>query len=231
MADAPRENGASAGRAKLTVCQRGSVWGRLVDITLWLAAIGGGALIVWAGLYLLPARTTITIDTAASAAQAEMKTLWGLGPTLYARALPKSNHGNPLEVFHDPARIGNALTTPGIADVSYRALHRLYQLKPRAARLELGLNLSDATQNLVVQTAAQAPLAAAPASMRSTISITKCPAPGADLVGRYELYASPMQLASIYGAFKRAEPVREFRRRLKRKAKPSKKAPGEIRTA
>lgn len=197
----------------------------------WLAAIGGGALLVWAALYLLPARTTITIDTAASAGQAEMKTLWGLGPTLYLRALPKANHGNPLEVFHDATRIGNALTTPGIADVSYRALHRLYLLKPRAARLELGLNLVDAAQERVVQTAVQAPLAAAPASMRETISVTKCSTPGADLVGRYELFASPMALAAIYGEFKRTEPVREFRRRLKRKAKPSKKAPGEIRTA
>ena len=205
--------------------------GAELDIVFWVAVIGGGALFLWAALYLLPARTTITVDTAASAAQAEMKTLWGLGPTFYARALPKDNHGNPLEVFHDTTRIGNALMTPGIADVSYRALHRLYQLKPRAARLELGLNLADAAEERVVQTAAQAPLAAAPLPMRETIAITKCPTPGADLVGRYELFASPMTLASIYGEFKRAEPVREFRRRLKRKVKPSKKAPGEIRTA
>jgi hypothetical protein len=202
-----------------------------VDIAFWLAGIGGGVLILLVAFYLLPARTTITIDTAASAAQAEVKTFWGFGPTLYARALPKSNHGNPLEVFHDIARIGNALTTPGIADVSYRALHRLYQLKPRSARLELGLNLADAAQERVVQTAVQAPLAAAPASMRESIVVTKCPTPGADLLGRFELFASPIQLASIYGELKRAGPVREFRRRLKRKAKPSKRAPGEIRTA
>ena len=205
--------------------------GAQLNIVFWLAAAGGGGLLLWAALYLLPARTTITIDTAASAAQAEMKTLWGLGPTFYARALPKDNHGNPLELFHDPERIGNALTTPGIADVSYRALHGLYQLKPRAARLELGLNLTDAAQTRVVQTAVQAPLAAAPVAMRDTISLTKCSTPGADLMGRFELFASPMQLASIYAPFKRSEPVREFRRRLKRKAKPNKKAPGEIRTA
>lgn len=202
-----------------------------MDITFWLAVIGGSGLLLWAALYLLPARTTITIDTAASAAQAEMKLLWGLGPALYARALPKDNHGNPLEVFHDVSRIGNALTTPGIADVGYRALHRLYQFKPRAARLDLGLNLADAAQTRVVETAVQAPLAAAPAAMRDTISVAQCSTPGAELVGRFELFASPMQLASIYGEFKRSQPVREFRRRLRRKAKPTKKAPGEIRTA
>lgn len=208
----------------------------MLGMMLWLAAIGGGGVLASAALYLLAARTTITIDTAASAAQAEMKLLWGLGPTFYSRALPKSDLGNPLAYFHDPARIGHALMTPGIADASYRSLHRLHQLKPRVARLELGLNLDDAAQNLVVQTAVQAPLAAAPASMRDAISITKCPTPGAELVGRFELYASPMRLASIYGEFKRSEPVREFRRRLKRRSKPgkkapSKKAPGEIRTA
>jgi hypothetical protein len=201
-----------------------------LDTAIWLLVVGGGALLA-AALYFLPARATITIDTGASAAQAEMRLLWGLGPTAFSHALPKSGHGNSLELFHDASRIGHALMTPGLADVCYRSLRRLYQCKPRVARLELGLNLADAAHNRVVQTAAQAALAAAPASMRDTITISQCPAPGAELVGRFELTASPALLASIYGAFKRSEPVREFRRRLKRKAKPSKKAPGEIRTA
>lgn len=207
--------------------------GDVLQSMIWVAAIGGGCALVWAALYLLPARTTITIDTAASAAQAEMRLLWGLGPTVFARALPRSNHGNPLEFFHDVTRIGYALMTPGIADVSYRSLQRLYRYKPRVARLEFGLNLADTAENLVVQTAAQAALAAAPAAMRETVSISKSAAPGAELVGRFELNASPMQLASIYGAFKRSEPVREFRRRLKRKLKTKhgRKAPSEIRTA
>lgn len=202
-----------------------------MQIIFWLAAIGGGGLLIWAALYALPARTAITIDTAASAAQAEMRLLWGLGPTLYSRALPKSELGSPLASFHDNTRIGQALMTPGIAEVSYRSLRRLYEMRPRVARLELGLNLSDPAQNLVVQTAVQAALAVAPAPMRETILISKSETPGADLVGRFELYASPMQLASIYDAFKRSEPVRQFLRQLKRRAKPTKKAPGEIRTA
>ncbi|MBS0385390.1 MAG: hypothetical protein JSS00_08570, partial [Proteobacteria bacterium] len=130
----------------------------------WLMMIGSGVCLVLAGSYFAPARTTITIDTGASAAQAEMRLLWGLGPTVFSHALPKSGHGNPLEVFHDPLRIANALMTPGIADVSYGALRRLYQCKPRVARLELGLNLADSAHNRVVETAAQAALAAAPAT-------------------------------------------------------------------
>jgi hypothetical protein len=187
--------------------------------------------LVFAALYFAPARTTVAIDTAASAAQAEMRLLWGLGPLVRAHALPKAELGKPLAAFHDTARIGHALMTPGIADVSYRALRKLVGLKPRLASLQISLNLADPAQNLVVQTAAQAAMAAAPASMRDTVTISKGETPGAELVGRFDVTASPAKLASIYAELKRSEPAREFRRRLKRKPKAVKRPPSEIRTA
>jgi len=195
------------------------------------ALVAGVVIVLVATLLLAPARTTIIIDTPASAARAEMRLLWGVGPKLMANALPTSQVGNPLALFHDTVRIGHALMTPGIADASYVALKRLFQLGPRVARLELGLNLGDSAQNLVVQTAAQAALAAAPAAMRDRLIVTKCAAPGAELTANFELTASPIQLAQIYGQLKDSGPVREFRRRLKRRAKPTKRPPREVRTS
>jgi hypothetical protein len=201
-----------------------------MEIEVWQIAAAGGALAANAVLlWSAPAKTSILVDTAGSAARAEMRLLWGLGPKLTARALPREAGGNPLAVFNEPAQIGYALMTPGVAEAAYEAVRRLFQLKPRFARVGLALNLGDSSQNLVVQTAAQAAIAAAPAALRDAVSITKCEAPGAELSAAFELSASPMQLASIWGAFKNARSVREFRKRLRRVPKASRKAPREVR--
>ena len=47
----------------------------------------------------------------------------------------------------------------------------------------------------------------------------------------FELYASPMQINSIWNDLKNSRSAREFRKRLKRKPKPQKKAPKEVRAA
>src|SRR5690606_18032665 len=90
-----------------------------------------------------PARATILVDTPTSTARADIKLLWGLGPRLIARALPRESAGAPLAVFNDAARIGHALMTPGLADVSLDAIVRLFALKPRVAKVELAVNTGD----------------------------------------------------------------------------------------
>ncbi len=197
-------------------------------VLFWIA---GGALLVALALLFAPARTKILIDTPTSTARAEMNLLWGLGPLVLARALPAAAAGNPLALFGDALRIGHALMTPSLADAAYVALRRIFALKPRVAKLELGLNLGDSAQNLVVQTAAQAALATAPVAVRASLIVYKCETPGAELKGEFRLYASPMQLASIYGDFRNSKPAREFRRRLRKRPKPHKKGPGEVRAA
>jgi hypothetical protein len=205
-----------------------------MDLLTW-AAIGGAALFVLllgVGLvYLAPARTTIVVDTVAATARADMRVLWGAGPILSARALPREGNGEPLPHFNDIARIGYALMTPGIADVAYSALRELLNRPTRVAHAELGLNLGDASRNLVVQTAVQAAFAAAPARIRDIIAVTKCEAPGAELRGSFEIDASPAELSGIWSRFRSSRAAREFRRRLKRKPKVDKKAPREVRTA
>lgn len=205
--------------------------GDFSDYAYWLLAIAGAlGAIVAAGLYA-PAKTMILVDTAGSAARAEMRLLWGLGPKLTARALPRAATGSPLNSFNDAARVGHALMTPGIAEAAYAALRRLYELKPSVVRAAVRVNLADTAQNMVVQTAVQAALASAPAALRERVRVERCEAPGAELSAAFELYASPVQIRSIWRDLKNSRSAREFRKRLKRKPKPQKKAPKEVRAA
>src|SRR5690606_12066709 len=105
---------------------------------------------------------------------ADIKLLWGLGPRLIARALPRESAGAPLAVFNDAARIGHALMTPGLADVSLDAIVRLFALKPRVAKVELAVNTGDYAKDLVIQTAVQAAVALAPAVVREKVAFSKC---------------------------------------------------------
>lgn len=205
--------------------------GDLPDIALWALAAGALVLAVVGALFYAPAKTSILVDTAGSTARAEMRLLWGMGPKITARALPRESGGTPLALFNDAARIGHALMTPGIADAGFELVRRLHQLNPRALRAELAVNLPDTAQNTVVQTAVQAAIASAPTALRDAISVRKCEPPGAELTASAELLASPMQLRSIWNAFKNSRSTREFRKRLKRKPKPQKKAPREVRAA
>lgn len=201
------------------------------DFMTWAIAGGAAVVLIPLAMYFLPAQTKIFIDTPTSTARAEMRLLWGMGPVVIARALPKNVQGNPLAFFNDVVRIGNALMTPGITDAAYWAVKSLYDLKPRTVRLTLSLDLGNASQNLVVQTGAQAALAVAPAALRERIVIQKATAPGAELSGDFELSVSPAQLNSIYSRFKNSRAAQEFRRRLKRKPKPEKKPTREVRVS
>lgn len=202
-----------------------------MDIVIW-AAIGGVAALLLLGLaYLAPARATIVFDTTASTARADLRLLWGVGPTVSARALPRTDAVARLRFFDEPLRVGHALMTPGIADAVYFAVHALFEKQPRVARLELGLNLGDPARSRVVETAVQAAYAGAPAAFRDTIVISQCETPGAELQGRFELDASPAQLSGIWSRFRDSRPAREFRRRLKSKPKAEKKPVREVRTS
>ena len=205
--------------------------GDFSDLIVWALALSGALIGIIAALMCAPAKTSILIDTAGSTARAEMRVLWGLGPLFTARALPREAAGNPLGLFNDPVRIGHALMTPGIADAAFEAVRRLYALKPAVTRIDVGVNLADTAQNTVVQTAAQAALAAAPAALRERVRVQKCEAPGAEMSAGFELYAAPVELLSIWREFKNSRSAREFRRRLKRKPKPQKRAPREVSTA
>jgi hypothetical protein len=194
------------------------------DLYIWMAA-AAVAVLIPAAIYFLPAKTRIVIDTPTSTARAEMRPLWGMGAAMITRALPKKQHGSPLSSFGDVRRIGHALMTPGIAEAVYAALKSINDLKPRVAHLDLRLNLGDNSQTRVVQTAAQAVLAIAPAAFRERVQISQSENPGAELSGEFELHASPAQLSGIYGRLKNARAVQEFRRRLNRKIKPDKRLP------
>jgi hypothetical protein len=196
-----------------------------MDFTVWAIAGGVAAVLIPLGCYFLPANTKIVIDTPTSTARVEMRLLWGMGPAMIARALPKKSHGSPMTLFNDAKRIGHALMTPGIADAAYGALKSIYDLKPRVAKLELRMNLGDSGQTRVVQTAAQAALAIAPVALRQHVTISQSEAPGAEISGEFEVNASPAQLSAIYNRLKGARAVQEFRRRLNRKSKPGKKTP------
>jgi len=201
-----------------------------VDWIYWAAGAGAlalGAAII-AALHFAPARTTIVVDTQGSTARADMKTLWGIGPTWALRALPKEIAGNPMPAFTDPARVGYALMTPGIAEITYATLQRVLALKPATAQFKLAFLLPDTGQSRVVQTAVQAVLAAAPAPMRQAVTIANSEALGAEVVARFELSVSPAKLKGIYAGFNNSKAVREFKKRLKRKPKVSKKAPREV---
>jgi hypothetical protein len=202
-----------------------------MDLMVWAIVAAVAAVVIFLGLYYLPARTTIVVDTPTSTARAEMRLLWGLGPRVISRALPAQEHATPLAVFNDAVRISYALMTPGIIDAAGLAIRSLNDLNPRTVRVALGINLGDTAQNLVVQTAAQAALALAPASLRERVAILKQDAPGAAISADFELDASPAQLSAIYGRFKNARATQEFRRRLKRKIKPTKKPAREVRVS
>ena len=197
------------------------------DIYVWIAA-AAVAVLIPAAIYFLPAKTRIVIDTPTSTARAEMRPLWGLGAAMITRALPKASHGSPLASFNDVKRIGHALMTPGIAEAAYAAVKSLYDLKPKVAKLDLRLNLGDGAQTRVIQTAAQAALAIAPAALRQNMTVSQAEAPGAEISGEFELHASPAQLSAIYGRLKGARAVQEFRRRLNKKTKGGKKPPADV---
>jgi hypothetical protein len=205
--------------------------GEYANLIVWALAFVGGVAGVFLVLMAAPAKTSILVDTAGSTARAEMRTLWGLGPKLTARALPRDAGGTPLALFNDPVRIGHALMTPGIADAVFDAVRRLYELKPHVSRITVGVNLADTAQNTVVQTAVQAAVATAPAALRERVQVQRCEAPGAELAAGFDLYGSPMQLNAIWKDLKNSRSVREFRKRLKRKPKAQKKAPKEVRAA
>jgi hypothetical protein len=200
-----------------------------MDGLIWVALAGAAVLVFAIACWYAPARTRIIIDTPTSTARAEMHLLWGIGPTLTGRALPKGAAGEPFSLFNDAARVGHALMTPGLAEVTYNAVRQVYDLKPQMTRLDLGLNLADNSQNVVVHTAAQAALATAPAALRERVSISRREAPGAELSSQVEVYVSPAQLGAIYGALKNSRAVREFRKRLTRKIKPEKRPAREVR--
>lgn len=205
--------------------------GEFSDIIVWALVAAAGLVAFGAALLWMPAKTSILVDTSGSAARAEMRLLGGMGPKYTKRALPREAAGAPLAVFHDPQRIGYALMTPGIADAAFEAVRQLYALKPAVTRVDIGVNLIDTSQNNVVQTAAQAALASAPAALRERVRVFRCETPGAEVTAAFELFASPMQINAIWGGFKNSRSVREFRKRLKRKPKPQKKAPKEVRAA
>lgn len=205
--------------------------GAFTDIALWALGAAGVLVAVWAAMMWTPAKASILFDTAGSTARAEMRLLGGMGPKFTWRALPREGGGTPLAHFNDPVRVGYALMTPGIADAAFEAVRSVYELKPAVTRVDVGINLSDTSQNTVVQTAAQAALAAAPAALRERVRLYRCEAPGAELSASFEVFASPMQLNAIWSAFKNSRSAREFRKRLKRKPKPQKKAPKEVRAA
>ena len=205
--------------------------GDFSDILVWVLAAAGALVGLLLALLYAPAKTSILVDTAGSTARAEMRTLWGLGPKLTGRALPREAGGNPLALFNDPVRIGYALMTPGIAEAVFDAVRRVYELKPSVTRISVGVNLADTAQNTVVQTAVHAAIASAQAALRERVQVLKCEAPGAEVAAGFELYASPMQINSIWNDLKNSRSAREFRKRLKRKPKPQKKAPKEVRAA
>ncbi|MEZ5959844.1 MAG: hypothetical protein R3C30_05385 [Hyphomonadaceae bacterium] len=201
------------------------------DLVVWASAGATAAILIPLACYFLPAQTKIVIDTPTSTARAEMRLLWGFGPTSIARALPKRDHGSPLALFGDAARIGHALMTPGIADAAYAGLKSIQALKPRVVQLRLGVNLSDSSQNRVVQTAVQAALAAAPAALREKVVVAVAEAPGAELSGEIKVNASPAQLAAIWSRLRSSRAAQEFRRRLTKKQKPNKKGGREVRVS
>lgn len=201
----------------------------LVAVAPWALGAVAALIGILAAMLWMPAKTSILFDTAGSTARAEMRLLGGMGPAYTWRALPKEGGGTPLARFHDPARIGYAMMTPGIAEAAFDAVRRVYDLDPAVSRVDVGFNLADTSQNMVVQTAVQAAIAGAPAALRERVRLYKCEALGAELSAAFEVFASPMTLNGIWNEFKNSGSAREFRKRLKRKPKAQKKAPKEVR--
>lgn len=200
-------------------------------IAIWLIIAAAAVIAVAAFVLMAPARAAILIDTTASTARADIWPVWGIFPRHSVRVLPRHGAGSPLAVFNDPERISQALMTPGIADAAYEAVRRLFALHPRVARLALLTNFADPAQTRVVQTAAQAALAAAPAQIREAVQLSHCETPGAELTAKFELMASPMALWSIWSDLKKSRAAKEFRRRLRKKPKPAKRPVREVRAS
>lgn len=197
---------------------------------VWLIAAGAAAIVIAAAIHYLPARTRVVIDTPTSTARIEMRPLWGLLPTMFARSLPQTGVSQPLAVFNDVDRIGPALMTPGLSDAAYEAVSSLYALGMREGRLHLGLNLADAAQNRVVQTAAEAAMAMAPPQLRERIEIGACATPGAEVSMQFAVTASPSRILAIRDRFSSSRAGREFQKRLKQKPKSVKRPVREVRT-
>ncbi|MBL8542448.1 MAG: hypothetical protein JNJ63_01435 [Hyphomonadaceae bacterium] len=198
---------------------------------LWLGGAGAVVLFVLFALFYTPARTTILVDTPTSTARADMRLLWGLGPSLTRRLFPRASAGAPVAHFNDVARIGHALITPGIADATIAAITQLAALKPRVAEVALVINVEDGAKSRVIETAVQAALTMAPPALRQVCSVTQGGAAGAELSAKFELDASPARLGSIWNRYRRSRAAREFVKRLRRKPKPVKKPVREVRTA
>lgn len=198
---------------------------------IWLAAAAGALIVLALAAYWAPARVTILVDTPTSTARADLKLLWGLGPKYTARALPRAQSGSPLAVFNDALRIGNALMTPGLADVTVTAVRQLFESKLRTANIGLMVNTGDTAKDLVIQTAAQAAITMAPAKIAQSFTFGKAAVPGAEFNAKFELMASPSRLQSIWSRLKSSKPAREFGRRLRRKPKAEKKPVREVRAS
>lgn len=198
---------------------------------MWALVAGGALLLVGVLLLFAPARATILVDTPTSTARADLRLLWGIGPSMSMRALPKDAQGNPMAHFNDAPRIGHALMTPGLFDAAYKAIWSLFQLSPRTARIAIGLNIGDSAQTRVIETAIHASLAGAPSALRQSVNLSRSEAPGAEIGAQFELNASLMKLHGIRSQLVHSRAVREFRRRLKRPPKPGKKAPKEVRAS
>ena len=205
--------------------------GEYTNLIVWAVLAALALLALYGAVMAAPAKTSIAIDTRGSIARAEMQLLWGLGPNFTGRALPREHAGEPLAPFQDPARVGYALMTPGIAEMAFEAVRRVYELEPSLTRVDVGVNLPDTSQNNVVQTAVLAALASARAALRERVRLYRCETPGAEISVNFELYASPMQIHSIWNDFRNSRSAREFRKRLKRKPRTQKRAPKEVRAA
>jgi hypothetical protein len=195
---------------------------------IWIAAAGAVLVLAAAAMLMAPARCTILIDTATSTARVERKLFWGLGPLTYKRILPQNVEAVPMPAFYDVSRIGPALMTPGLADATYKAVSDIFKLKPALAKFELLMNLPDPAQTRVIDTAAQAALAMAPAAIRNAATIGKCDTPGAELHAKFEVLATPGQINAIYNNLKESRSGHEFRKRLKKKPKSPKRPIREV---
>jgi hypothetical protein len=157
-----------------------------------------------------------------------MKLLLGLGPKLVFQAVRPSGSEATVEVFNDAHQIAYALMTPGIIELCLNTIKRVLALKPQVANVAFEFNLGDGAMERVIQTAAQGILGVATEPLRKTVSIGKRNEPGADLLARFDVLASPLTMRGIYLSFRNSRPAAEFRRRLRRKPKSGKKPPREI---
>lgn len=197
------------------------------DTVLWVAYGAGGVVFLFILAWIVPARLSVMIDSTTAVAQTELRLFWGLGPKLSYQATREKERPDLVQMFADAPRIGNALMTPGIVDVTLNAVKQIFQLKPRVANLALSVNLGDSSKDLVMQTAVQGALALAPENLRRAVTFAKNEHPGAELIARFDAMASPLRVRSIYDRLRKSRPVREFRQRLRKKQKTRGKPPKE----